>query len=881
MGDRCAGLFDHLHRLRWLLIFSVVLLAVYARNNMSEVADWECEAIEPSWEALPHNPCFRARVSSTNLVSLEWRVVDGVSPDVYIFDDTGRGYDDPGTQLAFCETVSAVSCSTSFHLVEGGRFRWKIRVQDLSGNSVHVPVTLRLVGPYPPLISSGDTHVDPLYPTERTITWTPDERNPTDKAEEAWIELRSAESLFWDRVRYPRAGPAANFTVPRSVFSVTKNPAYHLRECYLPDGPGSEFCSPSSVVGFHVGTDVFEGPVHRHVPPGEDYLARFSTLSGDLRMLVSPTLLSGAATPKEIPIAGPNYTIEGQRLTPGLHELFITSCAWPDMQCPNREEAGVAQHDGLLWQLPPGHYQKGELIALALSSDFSSIQSVVAPATGYVFFEKTAAKMTFLPIKTGEKIAHVYSSFDSFLHLLVGSSEDWVIGRQYTEDFLESTPVSLADSESALDITFDNEGGIWVLNEFSSSIEHVSAENVTESIDVPLLRKYNPASGQEDPVKPFSAWLLSDQSTAVNFSSLAERVTRVGKKIWFTQGGGLNTGQSLERGNHSRVISYDPALEDLPATLFDDRMCVYSMPSDDEDGFGNNQVIGLAWARGRIWVAEMRGVFNEVHSVVSSFVPDSALCDNTMDYSSEQLSGQKSLQYCGAGENPEQDGCLDKIVLDMQPAGIKVAHLEADPVNDSVWFSDASGQVLGNINLDSKPQVVVYPLPDSHRKHFDRMPGLGGFPWSIEVDAHAVYFGEYAARDILRFDKKTATFDEMHVPYANAQVKLHSLALDGNRNRLWFTLCNETQAPLDKAGSTIGYVDLASWRAHVVSPEKWPRVAGVVYSGLDAIPPGPGMPKVHQSFRGIAINPVNGQLAIATMYRSQVTLLKPRQGFWP
>jgi hypothetical protein len=876
-----AVLFDHLHRVRWLLFFSALLLVAYARNNMSEVAVWECEAIEPSWKTFPQNPCFRASISRTNLVTLEWRVVNAVSPEVYIFDDTSIGYDDPGTHLAFCESESAVSCSTSFRLVERGSYRWKIRVKGLSGNSVHIPATLQLTGPYPPILFSGDMRVDPLNPTERIISWTPDARNSIEEVEDAWIELKGANAIFWGAMRYPRSGPEANFTVPRSVFTETTDPAYHVRECYLPDGPGSEFCSPPSVVGFHVGTDVFEGPVHRHVTSGENLVARFSTVSGDLRMLVSPTLLSEDGAPGEISTAGSDYTIEGQRLTPGLHELFLTSCTSPDMRCPGREEAGAALHDGRLWRLPARHYQKGDLIALVVSSGLPWTQLIVAPSTGYVFFEKSDQKMFLSPIKAGEKIAHVYSSYDSFLHLLVDSSEGWVIGREYTEDFLESVSFSLPDSEGALDTTFDYEGNIWVLNEFSNSIVRVGAEHGIESLEVPLLRKHNTASGHAEPVKPFTAWLVPDQPTSVSFSSLAERVTTVGKKIWFTQGGGLGSGQSLESGNHSRVVSYDSTLEDSPVTLFDDRVCVYNVPSDDEDGFGNNQVIGLAWARGRIWIAEMRGVFNDAHSVVSSFVPNPALCDNTMDYAAEQAPGRKALQYCGAGTNPEQDGCVDRIVLDMEPAGIKVAHLETDPANESIWFSDASGQVLGNINLDRMPQVIVYPLPDSHRKHFDRMPGFGGFPWSIEVDGHAVYFAEYASRDILRFDKQTATFDEIHVPYSNEQVKLHSLALDANGNRLWFTLCNETRAPLDKAGSTIGYVDLASWQAHVVSPEKWPTIAGVVYSGLDAIPPGPGMPEVHQSFRGIAINPANGKLAIATMHRSQVTLLSPKQGFWP
>ena len=232
------------------------------------------------------------------------------------------------------------------------------------------------------------------------------------------------------------------------------------------------------------------------------------------------------------------------------------------------------------------------------------------------------------------------------------------------------------------------------------------------------------------------------------------------------------------------------------------------------------------------------------------------------------------------GRTPEQDRCVEKTPITGFPKHIKVAHLHADPDEGVVWFNDACGTCLGSLDPATGGEVTVYEINDKHDQHLDGMEGMGGFPWNLEVDDGAVYSGEYATRHILRLDKATRTYTEARIPFDNPDVRLHSLAIDRMRQRLWFTLTNETPSPINPAASTIGFIDLSSWRSHVEDPERNPTIHGVIYRGLDRIPAEKGAP-THQAFRGIAVDRASGRLALATMWREQITVLTPLPGFWP
>ncbi|MFT4518794.1 MAG: hypothetical protein ACI9JM_001179 [Halioglobus sp.] len=463
------------------------------------------------------------------------------------------------------------------------------------------------------------------------------------------------------------------------------------------------------------------------------------------------------------------------------------------------------------------------------------------------------------------------------LDILISSTVapvSWTLDRDYRDDFRRGNSYGVLGRGAPLDITYDPSGGIWLINEFSTSIEHVSAQGEVKSFTVPLARRTLSTTSSKL-VKPFASLATRPAQKPVNFSSLAERATNVGSTLWFTQGGGMMGPVVI--GNHSRVISYDPTKSDAISTPFDDRICVYNIPTDDKNGYGNNQVIGLTAARNRIWVGENRGHFDKKPSAISSFIPNIENCGNLLDFDDPTALANQRLQYCTEGKTPEQDACMEKYLLDELPPGLKVAHLATDPVDDSVWFTDMRGRYIGNLNPDRPEAIEIYPIENTHSE----LGWFGGFPWSIRVDAEAVYVGEFRANHLLRFDKAKAKFHEIQIPVASLEIRLHSIDIDIATNRLWFTLSNNSQMPLDNLFSTIGYIDLNSWRNHVVSPVDNETIYGVIYKDLYTIAAPETNPSLPQSFNGIAIDPASGKIAIATMRRKQITELTPNASFWP
>jgi hypothetical protein len=541
-------------------------------------------------------------------------------------------------------------------------------------------------------------------------------------------------------------------------------------------------------------------------------------------------------------------------------------------------DAQRAENDGTLWHKQAGHYKKGELIAAVIAQDMDFMQMILSPDTGDVFF---STPQNIAEVKAGDLVAYVITPYGDELSIVVDSPVNWERGRDYTLDFYPGKALPILGAGQALDITFDQHGGIWALNEFSNNLEHVTPGGLIETLDLPMGRASAGGTGALAPVRPFTFWWLPNAQGNASASSLAERVTMIDGKIWLTQGGGLQLNGLPSGQNHSRIVSYDPSAEDRPDTVYDDRFCVYNIPTDDTAGLGNNQIIGLTAARGRIWFTESRGLLNDQTSYLSSFIPDAAHCENLLNFNEPGALQAQLLQYCGIGRTPEQDRCVEKIPLPGLPKQIKAAHVEADPVDETVWFTDACGKCLGHYNLWEEGAPRFYEFADQHSTFHRGVEGMGGFPWNLQVDNDAVYVGEYSTRHILRFDKASGEYDEIHIPYANLQVNLHSLALDKARQRLWFTLSNETPAPINTAASTIGYVDIASWGAHIADPIRNPVIAAVTYRGLENIPGSDYRAASHQSFRGIAIDPRSGKIGLATMWREQITLLKPLPGFWP
>lgn len=862
-------------RLAAIIVVLSIGLMLYV--NSQDGPDWDCSIIDPSEDTLGDRPCFRARLSRGNLVTLEWRVAE-TSSGVTIYDDMAIDYDDIGHRPAVCASGAEDGCATTLRISEGGAYRWVLRAGNHAGEQVHASALLKAPLPHPPRILGGGGFVDALAPDPQVISWEADRRNgwPAADTNSAWIEVLMPDALYWSLTHYPRSGPLASLSVPAEKLARPGDVVYRVRDCRLPAGSTVKYCSPPVSVGFKVGYDRFVSVNHQYVPAGEDLEIAFTAQSGDLRLLSSDTLVPPQNGWPVTTTRNSHYRISGERLTPGRHRIALNSCIKGGQRCSNQVPVDVAASDGMAWHMPHGFYEEGQLIATVVPADGSKKQKILAPASGQVVFRDARPSHE---VKAGDVIAVTISRPADELYILVDAPVEWQLERDYLEDFAPGIAHDIIGPGQALDVAFDQQGGIWQINEFSNNVEHVNPGGRVRSLNLPLARDPRSRPTADSPVTPFSLWMRPDVDVPTSITSLAERAVKIDSQMWFTQGGGLQTGEGHHWRNHSRIVAYNPSIKDSPRTVYNDRLCVYNVPADDPRGYGNNQVIGLTAAAGRIWLAESRGLFNEGPSYLSSFIPDPGLCENLLNFGDAEALPAQDLQYCGEGRTPEQDGCMERI--EIAAMGSKVAHLETDPVDDAIWFSEASGRCLGRLDAAGDRQVRYFPFDDMHRDHFLGQMGLGGFPWRLQVDEHAVYIGEYATRHILRFDKASETFDEIALPHTGQELHLHSLVIDRLRQRLWFTLANETEVPAGGAHSTVGYVDLASWNERIERPQRGTKVRGVIYGGLDSIAPSPLHPAQPQGFRGIAFDEKTGRIALATMRREQITVLTPLPGFWP
>ncbi len=448
------------------------------------------------------------------------------------------------------------------------------------------------------------------------------------------------------------------------------------------------------------------------------------------------------------------------------------------------------------------------------------------------------------------------------LRIIVDGDVDWEIGRDYERDFLPAVGHNLLGTGLPLDILWSARGDIWLTREFSNGLDHVDAGGNAHLYEVPSRRQGSFASARSRLSKPFGFNMGGEVRASSSVSSLSEKVIEADGKLWFTQGGDLDTGKVRDGGNYSRIVSFDPAATDLPTTEQDDRFCVYPAPSAPDADRGDNHILGIAAAGERMWVAELRGLYSERPAAISAFMPGAVNCANDLNYRDPDAVAAV-MPYCDHGATARQ-GCMESWPLD----AAKPAMLEYDPADGTFWFTDTNGVYLGNFDPARETPVSLYPLARTSR-----------FAWSIRVDDDAVYFASYGTRTLFRFDKRSQSMHEIAIPHATTKAALlHSIALDRRERRLWFTLTNEGVVAHDFTASTIGYIDLDGWQA--VSAGQDTKVRGVLYAGLERTPYPEREPLIHQSFAGIAVHPTSGRIVISTMLRNQVTELTPRPGFY-
>jgi len=857
-------IFQRARRLGIAVLLLATLLATASAPSSSAQAGWTCTPIDPALP-VPTNPCFRAVLSDTNLVTLEWQVANSAAL-VYISDDLGHVFQDVGFQVADCTPGAAIGCKSEIRITEGGTQRWKLAVSNAAWNRVTVPASVPVTGPAAPTTTGGG-HVDVLNPTAKTFTFA---HAGTVGMADQWVEVVPPGFLA-PPVRQPAL--SGTFTISADKLTDPGEVRYGVRYCAKPTLTGAALCSAANNVGYVTGPARFVGPHRVRVASGSNLTLNVTTDSGGLRLVSSDTLVPANPSFGGLPLAtvtGTSHTIPTSLLTPGHHSIELISCDAALTRCSNRADAARATAAGTFAKAPTtlavaDHYEKGSTIA-TVTTPGGAVQTIKAPASGKVYFQVTNGQQ----VAANALVAFVITPSKDVLTVEVGSPVSWTENRDWTLDFASGSATDALAGGQALDVDYDAANNIWETMEFSASLERRSPAGAVESFTIPLLRKPVPGTGVYAPVAPFGP-PFGPTGGAASIPALAERVVAHDGKIWTTQGGALLPSSTIP--NHSRIISFDPAGTDLPATEWDERLCAVNVPGND------NEVIGLTAAGGRIWFGEFRQLNGT--SRISSFVPSPALCGNMLDFNDPDAVAASTTTYCTTGQTPEANGCVATMLL---PAGVAVSHLDADPADGSLWFADPRGTVLGHVvNPVTNPTVVTHALPTPVAKLDGSWvhAAFRSFPWTLRVHGGAVYLSEYLDNDIVRFDKATSTFDEIHVPYLNNQVRLHSIDIDAATNRLWFTLANETWAPEVPTAGGIGYIDLADWTSHLANPTANPTTSAVTYTGLSSLnTSGPNSIR-HQAFRGIAVNQTNGKIALATMFREQITELVPKTTFRP
>lgn len=782
---------------------------------------------------------FRAVLRDDNRVVLSWTLPeDVVGPVVTLFD--------VGEIEARCD--GEPGCSHETWVTGGGMHEYTLRVVHEDGRLTHVGAAVEVPGiPAPawtvtstvaPLSKAYNTVViDVLAPGAHTLSW---DATAVFRAE--FVRLRRPDSGFGPGERLALTG---SVDVPPDELARVGTSSWTLAACLRPSDSDVELCSEARPLSLRTEPGWLTGARRVDVDRTVGHTVAWQS-AGNLHHVASETLELDAWT------TDPLYTFEPDALTPGVHEIVITPCRWvgEDFRCSNRHDVATPVAGTVLYQdlafgnTEPRYALEGETVA-EIHPATGPVQALVAPRSGTVI-ELVEDKAT---ITVDEPVFAIVTAEQLRVSLVVDPSVTWE-ERRYDEDFTQARALSgwpWALTGQPLDIAVTDAGDMWAVGEFSRRLVQGSGDRVIPHT-YPLHHVWDDALGRYRPVRPF-ANPLNGRSPS-DTSALGEKVlVAADGAVWSTQGG-RNLSSGGEVPNHSRIHRFDPSGVDDPETLHDDRHCSYPVPGD------GNIVIGLAVDGDRVWFTEL------LPGRLTWFDRAPEHCEPLLDYDDPDAVAAAALRACEGAETAA-DGCVDSVSLG---AGVWPAHVSLDPVDGSPWVVDS----LGNWLLHYAPagdRLDAYPIPAPISAGTLVQAIFKGFPWQLRVTADAVYVGEYSDVSLLRFDRASEQFDELAAPWATTDMNLHSI--DIADDRLWFALTNEVYAPLDHNVSTIGYVDLASWRAG--TPH------GVLYTGLHEIvdPLVPERDHWHASFRGIDVSPDGRYVAIASMRRNAMVRLGP------
>ncbi len=793
--------------------------AAFTAGDAIPVTGGATATIDPDLDSLaPRVTSFTATVSDTNLITLTWRT-EGGDPSglLYLYDESDLA--NPATGYR------AQNGTTSFRATAAGLRRFRLAISSAEGARTVVPVSVTVPFLTPPVITSTTPAlVDEIDRVDVTVTW----RHTVG----GFARVTRPDGTKVDVAGTPSGSTITGSYLVTAASQTVGSNVYRVAFCKTTSSPNAPLCSEGARAVVKVGPQRFTGDYRQFVTPGQTVTLGW-TGSGNGRFFnVSSTRLglstwsAGSSLPVTIPADAT-----------GIYDIALIECVFRTggAVCANQDQVPTPTAGTIAWTAAVGTAVTAGAEVARVTTATSTI-SLTAPRAGTVGQVVAPVGAT---VSAGAKVVTVVALNEDHKQLIV-SDRQWTsrpVLTDFVSDATDRAPVwTTAAGGLPLDVAYSPDGDLWGTGEFGWALTRWSDSGL-DSYDAPLLKKLN-ANNQWMPVRPFS---YVGRGSAARTPALVERITAADGKIWFTQGGDF-FGTTV--GNHSRVLSFDPAAVDIAATEDDERFCAVNVPNDGAE------VVGLAFDGERIWFAES-GLYRQ--SSVNSFDPDELPCDNLLDYDDANAVANAVQRYC---TEPDQAACIRHIEVPGSPDSpySSAMHLTYDPTDQAMWASDFWGGGLFRIDI-ATGAVQRWSEPPS-----DRPNGVlyGGAPWQIRADADYVYMIDYGDCDLVRFHKDTGTFDELPLPMTQSDLGAHSIELVGTR--LWFTLGGGGGT---EGTSRIGFVDTASWGP------------GVVYTGISSLVDTDRAGLGFASPGGIAVSPA-GDVAFADYWRRQLVELHPR-----